>query len=141
MIPSSKILRKQAKKLKLLFNLDKKDYFKLTFEYIELKQIFLVDDFMDQTILLIDMFIQPLYIFYKMLLLEFSLLDSLSLMKSYELWISYIRFIELRSLIKEWKFMVQLVNGPWISCNDSIYHELVYADAMTRITEVYQKID
>ena len=141
MIPSSKILRKQAKKLKLLFNLDKKDYFKLAFEYIELKQIFLIDDFMDQTILLIDMFIQPLYIFYKMLLLEFSLLDSLSLMKSYELWISYIRFIELRSLIKEWKFMVQLVNGPWISCNDSLYHELVYADAMTRITEVYQKID
>lgn len=141
MIPSSKILRKQAKKLKLLFNLDKKDYFKLAFEYIELKQIFLIDDFMDQTILLIDMFIQPLYIFYKMLLLEFSLLDSLSLMKSYELWISYIRFIELRLLIKEWKFMVQLVNGPWISCNDSLYHELVYADAMTRITEVYQKID
>ncbi len=141
MIPSSKILRKQVKKLKLLFDLDKKDYFKLTFEYIELKQIFLVDDFMDKTILLIDMFIQPLYIFYKMLSLEFSLLDSLSLMKSYELWISYIRFIELRSLIKEWKFMVQLVNGPWISCNDSLYHELVYADAMTRITEVYQKID
>ncbi len=141
MIPSSKILRKQVKKLKLLFDLDKKDYFKLTFEYIELKQIFLVDDFMDKTILLIDMFIQPLYIFYKMLSLEFSLLDSLSLMKSYELWISYIRFIELRSLIKEWKFMVQLVNGPWISCNDSLYHELVYADAMTRITEVYRKID
>jgi hypothetical protein len=141
MIPSSKILRKQVKKLKLLFDLDKKDYFKLTFEYIELKQIFSVDDFMDKTILLIDMFIQPLYIFYKMLSLEFSLLDSLSLMKSYELWLSYIRFVELRSLIKEWKFMVQLVNGPWISCNDSLYHELVYADAMTRITEVYQKID
>lgn len=141
MIPSSKILRKQVKKLKLLFDLDKKDYFKLTFEYIELKQIFSVDDFMDKTILLIDMFVQPLYIFYKMLSLEFSLLDSLSLMKSYELWLSYIRFVELRSLIKEWKFMVQLVNGPWISCNDSLYHELVYADAMTRITEVYQKID
>jgi len=141
MIPSTKILRKQAKKLKLLFDLDKKDYFKLTFEYIELKQVFLVDDFMDKTILLIDMIIQPLYIFYKICSLEFSLLDSLSLMKSYELWISYIRFVELRSLIKEWKFMVQLVNGPWISSNDSLYHELVYADAMTRITEVYQKID
>ena len=73
MIPSTKILRKQVKKLKLLFDLDKKDYFKLTFEYIELKQIFLVDDFMDKTILLIDMFIQPLYIIYKILLLEFSL--------------------------------------------------------------------
>jgi len=133
MIPSSKILRKQVKKLKLLFNLDKKDYFKLIFEYIELKQVFLVDDFIDKTMLLIDMIIQPLYIFYKICLLEFSLLDSLSLMKSYELWIGYIRFVELRSLIKEWKFMVQLVNGPWISCNDSLYHELVYADAMTRI--------
>lgn len=133
MIPSSKILRKQVKKLKLLFNLDKKDYFKLTFEYIELKQVFVVDDFMDKTMLLIDMIIQPLYIFYKICLLEFSLLDSLSLIKSYELWIGYIRFVELRSLIKEWKFMVQLVNGPWISCNDSLYHELVYADAMTRI--------
>jgi hypothetical protein len=141
MIPSTKILRKQAKKLKLIFDLDKKDYFKLTFEYIELKQVFLVDDFMDKTVLFIDMIIQPLYIFYKICSLEFSLLDSLSLMKSYELWISYIRFVELRSLIKEWKFMVQLVNGPWISCNDSLYHELVYADAMTRITEVYQKID
>jgi hypothetical protein len=141
MIPSTKILRKQAKKLKLIFDLDKKDYFKLTFEYIELKQVFLVDDFMDKIVLFIDMIIQPLYIFYKICSLEFSLLDSLSLMKSYELWISYIRFVELRSLIKEWKFMVQLVNGPWISCNDSLYHELVYADAMTRITEVYQKID
>jgi len=141
MIPSTKILRKQAKKLKLIFDLDKKDYFKLTFEYIELKQVFLVDDFMNKTILLIDMILEPLYIFYKICSLEFSLLDSLSLMKSYELWISYIRFVELRSLIKEWKFMVQLVNGPWISCNDSLYHELVYADAMTRITEVYQKID
>jgi hypothetical protein len=141
MIPSTKILKKQAKKLKLLFDLDKTDYFKLTFEYIELKQMFLVDDFMDKTMLLIDMIIQPMYIFYKICSLEFSLLDSLSLMKSYELWIGYIRFIELRSLIKEWKFMVQLVNGPWISCNDSLYHELVYADAMTRITEVCQKID
>jgi hypothetical protein len=141
MIPSTKILKKQAKKLKLLFDLDKTDYFKLTFEYIELKQMFLVDDFMDKTMLLIDMIIQPMYIFYKICSLEFSLLDSLSLMKSYELWIGYIRFIELRSLIKEWKFMVQLVNGPWISCNDSLYHELVYADAMTRIIEVCQKID
>jgi hypothetical protein len=141
MIPSTKILKKQAKKLKLLFDLDKTDYFKLTFEYIELKQVFLVDDFMDKTMLLIDMIIQPMYIFYKICSLEFSLLDSLSLMKSYELWIGYIRFIELRSLIKEWIFMVQLVNGPWISCNDSLYHELVYADAMTRIIEVYQKID
>ena len=141
MIPSTKILKKQAKKLKLLFDLDKTDYFKLTFEYIELKQMFLVDDFMDKTMLLIDMLIQPMYIFYKICSLEFSLLDSLSLMKSYELWIGYIRFIELRSLIKEWKFMVQLVNGPWISCNDSLYHELVYADAMTRIIEVCQKID
>ena len=103
--------------------------------------MFLVDDFMDKTMLLIDMLIQPMYIFYKICSLEFSLLDSLSLMKSYELWIGYIRFIELRSLIKEWKFMVQLVNGPWISCNDSLYHELVYADAMTRIIEVCQKID
>ena len=66
MIPSTKILKKQAKKLKLLFDLDKKDYFKLTFEYIELKQIFSVDDFMNQTMLLIDMIIQPLYIFYKL---------------------------------------------------------------------------
>ena len=41
MIPSTKILKKQAKKLKLLFDLDKTDYFKLTFEYIELKQMFL----------------------------------------------------------------------------------------------------
>ena len=48
-----------------LFDLDKKDYFKLTFEYIELKQVFLVDDFMNQTMLLIDMIIQPMYIFYK----------------------------------------------------------------------------
>ena len=68
--------------------------------------------------------------------MDFSPLDILSIIKTHELWIDYIRYRELKFKIEEWKSIVQLVSGPWISTNNPKYHDLVYADAMTRIYNI-----
>ncbi len=56
-----------------------------------------------------------------------------SLMKTYQLWIDWLRFRELREKVDNWKMKVKSVGGPWISTNDPDYHVFVYADGMERI--------
>lgn len=135
MIPKDKVLKK---KLKLLNQkqIQKELYFELVHEYIELQEIFEVDDYLDKSMLLIDMIFYPIYLIYKIIIMDFSPLDILSIIKTHELWIDYIRYRELKFKIEEWKSIVQLVSGPWISTNNPKYHDLVYADAMTRIYNI-----
>ena len=135
MIPKDKVLKK---KLKLLNQkqIQKELYFELVHEYIELQEIFEVEDYLDKSMLLIDMIFYPIYLIYKIIIMDFSPLDILSIIKTHELWIDYIRYRELKFKIEEWKSIVQLVSGPWISTNNPKYHDLVYADAMTRIYNI-----
>ena len=132
MIPKDKVLKKKLKLLKEK-QIQKELYFELVREYIELQEIFEVEDYLDKSVLLIDMIFYPLYLIYKIIIMDFSPLDILTIIKTHQLWIDYLRYRELKFKIEEWKSIVQLVSGPWISTNNPKYHDLVYADAMTRI--------
>jgi hypothetical protein len=130
MIPTAKQLRKKIKKLKL--SVEKKPYFSLVREYLELEKKFEKNG-IDFVCLLIEMILYPLYIIYLFIQGDFSPFSALTLMKTYELWIDYFAFKELKSEIDSWISVVKKVGGPWISTNDSAYHWYVYADAMERL--------
>lgn len=134
MIPKDKVLRKKCRLIKK--QLQKEKYFEIVYEYIDLKEKFELDDYMELFMLFVDMVLYPLYTLYKIFTMDFSPLDSLTLIRTYELWIDYLRYRELKYKIQEWKSIVQLVSGPWISTNEPKYHDLVYADAMTRIYDM-----
>jgi hypothetical protein len=118
-------------------NIENKSYFNLTTEYLELQKIFLSENIFDYLILIFDLILYPIWIIFT----GMSYMDIFTLMKCFQLWKDLLRFQELHTEIWYWKFMVQLVGGPWISTNDSDYHLYVYADAMTRFIEVSQKTD
>ena len=130
MIPTAKQLRKKIKKLKL--SVEKKPYFSLVQEYLELEKKF-SKPWLDLIPLLIEMILYPLYLFYLFVQGDFSPFSMLSLVKTYELWVDYFAFRELKSELDSWVPLVKKVNGPWISTNDSAYHWYVYADAMERL--------
>jgi hypothetical protein len=118
-------------------NIENKSYFNLTTEYLELQKIFLSENIFDYLILIFDLILYPIWIIFT----GMTYMDIFTLMKCFHLWKDLLRFQELHTEIWYWKFMVQLVGGPWISTNDSDYHLYVYADAMTRFIEVSQKTD
>jgi hypothetical protein len=130
MIPSKKDFLRFRSKLKI----SDKEYFKIAYEFTELKKTFETEDTFELISLIIDLFLQPIYLIYKIATVDFSLLDALSIIKSRDLWIDFLRYLQLYWEIWYWKFMVRLVGGPWISTNDPGYHELVYADGMTRLS-------
>jgi len=136
MIPTKKELKKKLKH----YVIEKKNYFNLVEEYIQLEQKFEVETLFETFFLYLD-FIYPFYILYKIFTNTFSFLYMLSIYKSYKIMNDYIRYTELRSEIESWIFIIKCLGGPWISTNDSKYHSYVYADAMTRLIEVSQKID
>lgn len=130
MIPTTKQLRKKIKKLKL--QIEKKPYFSLVQEYLELEKKFEKSGF-ELVCLVIEMILYPLYILYQFTQGDFSPFSGLSLIKTYETWIDYFAFRELKAEINSWIFKIKKVGGPWISTNDSAYHWYVYADAMERL--------
>jgi len=136
MIPTKKELKKKLKQ----YVIEKKNYFHLVEEYIQLQKKFEVQTFFETLFLYLD-FLYPFYILYKIFTNTFHILDFLSIYKSYKIINDYIRYTELESEIERWIFIIKCLGGPWISTNDSKYHLYVYADAMTRLIEVSQKID
>jgi hypothetical protein len=138
MIPTKKQLRKKIKKNKL--KLEKKPYFSLVKELIELQNKFLNKTYFELFQLIFEMILYPLYILYQLILGDYSPFYMLSLFKTYELWLDYFRFRELQEEVNSWISIVKQLDGPWISTNDSTYHLYVYADAMERLV-VSQKTD
>lgn len=136
MIPSTKRLKKRLKKLGL--KVEKKPYFSLVEEFLDLQKKF-ETTFFEKCLLGIDMILYPLYMLCQIWLGDYSPFYILAFSKTYGLWIEYFRFRELHEEINSWKSIVKKVDGPWISTNDSQYHLYVYADAMQRL--VYQKTD
>ena len=130
MIPTTKHLRKKIKKLKL--QIEKKPYFSLVQEYIELEKKF-SKPWLDLIPLIIEMLLYPLYILYLFSQGDFSPFSLISLIKTYELWMEYLRFRDLKQELDSWIPLIKKVGGPWISTNDSVYHWYVYADAMERL--------
>ena len=130
MIPTTKQLRKKIKKLKL--KVEKKPYFSLVQEYIELEKKFM-KPWLDLLPLIIEMILYPLYLFYLFIQGDFSPFSILSLVKTYELWMEYFEYRKLKLELDSWIPVVKKVGGPWISTNESVYHWYVYADAMERL--------
>lgn len=127
MIPNPSSLKKMNEGL----HISQQPYFELAHEYLQLKTIFLPNDLIDFGVLIFDLILYPIWILVSG---ESSLMDIFPLMKCGQLWKDLIRFQELSTEIWYWKFVVNLVGGPWISTNDPDYHTLVYADAMTRLS-------
>jgi hypothetical protein len=123
--------------------LNKKNYFSLAEEYIGLQTTFQKESIFEKLSLVVDMLVYPfvnicMILFYKQ---ELSLFTVMMIHKTVSLWINWIRYIELRNEINEWKKIVSYVNGPFISCNDPKYHAYVYADTLQRLHNVfYNKI-
>ena len=130
MIPTTKQLRKKIKKLKL--KVEKKPYFSLVQEYIELEKKFEKSG-VELIPLIIEMILYPLYILYQFIQGDFSPFSGLTLIKTYEIWMDYSTFRKLKAEINTWISLVKQLGGPWISTNDSAYHWYVYADAMERL--------
>jgi len=137
MIPTKKQLKKKIKKEKI--TIEKKPYFSLVKEFLELQQKFLKPYF-ELLPLIFEMILYPLYVIYQCCIGDFSPFYMISLVKAYESWLDYFRFVELQKEIHSWMPIVKKVGGPWISTNNQEYHWYVYADAMERLV-VCQKTD
>jgi len=136
MIPTNKQLKKKIKKNKI--HIEKKPYFSLVRDFLELNERF-SKDYFELIPLFLEMILYPLYVLYQLIIGDYSPFHILTLFKTYELCIDYFKFLELQAELNSWIPIVKKIGGPWISTNDSKYHWYVYADAMERM--VSQKID
>jgi hypothetical protein len=134
MIPDSRRIQQMKQGL----HIPDLPYFTLAHEHIDLEKIFLPEDLLDFCVLLFDLILYPVWILFSG---QPSVMDMFPLLKCGQLWRDLFRYQELSAELWYWKIIVKLVGGPWISTNDPTYHPLVYADAMTRLTGVYQKTD
>ena len=130
MIPDSKVLRKKCRKQKLKFR--EGNYFEVADELVTLESKFVCETFIDKTILMMDMFVYPLYVLIQLCMMNFSISYVFGLIKSYEVWFDWLRREELRHEVAEWVRIVRSVDGPWISCSSPEFHVFVYADGMER---------
>jgi len=129
MLPEWKDLRKKARKITVAND----GYFALSEEYVELKKKFYCEDLMDTLYLWFDMVIHPIYIVVRLCMLNFSAMYVFTLIKTYQIWIDWLRLQELESKVDSWKTTVRSLGGPWISSNTPDLHVFVYADGMERI--------
>ena len=129
MLPEWKDLRKKARKIKIRDD----GYFALSEEYVGLKDKFHCQDLMDTLYLWFDMVFYPVYIIIRLCMLDFSAMYILTLVKTYQLWIDWMRLQELETKVESWKITVRSLGGPWISSNIPELHVFVYADGMERI--------
>ena len=107
-----------------------KHYFKEAEEFIALKATY--DEMSWWTIF--DMASPLITIVIALITKKFpDLFSILGIHKSFEHWVNYFRYLELRSYFTEWKAIVDAVGGPFISTNDPTYMAYVYADGMHRI--------
>jgi len=129
MLPEWKELRKRSRKI----NVPDNGYFALSEEYVDLKRKFHCEDLMDTLYLWFDMIIHPIYIVIRLCMLSFSAMHVFTLIKTYQIWIDWLRLQELDKNVESWKTTVRSMGGPWISSNTPDLHVFVYADGMERI--------
>lgn len=115
--------------------LNKKRYFSIAEEFVNLEKLFKLETLFEKVSLLIDMIIYPIYTLFSILLYnqQLGVMTIMSIHKTVTKWQQYFRYLELKSDIYKWKAMVRSVGGPFISTNDDTYHSYVYADGMQRL--------
>jgi hypothetical protein len=129
MLPEWKDLRKSSRKIKL----SDENYFDLVDEYVGLKEKFKCESPLETIHLWIDMVFYPIYIVFKLCMLDFSISNILTFVQTYNLWIDWFRLQELEAKFETWKKTVRSLGGPWISSNTLELQPFVYADGMERI--------
>jgi hypothetical protein len=115
--------------------LNKKRYFSIAEEFVNLEKLFKLETLFEKVSLLIDMIIYPIYTLFSILFYnqQLGIMTIMSIHKTVTKWQQYFRYLELNSDIYKWKAMVRSVGGPFISTNDDTYHSYVYADGMQRL--------
>ena len=131
MIPEFKHLQRRCRKYNI--QIKESPFFEEANEFVELGRKFNSESTLQTVTLWIDMILYPIFIFYRACMLQFSPMFVMSLMKSYQLWVSWFRYQVLIQNARMWTQTVRLMGGPWISSNDPEYHIFVYADGMQRL--------
>jgi hypothetical protein len=110
--------------------LNNTDYFREADEYIQLHQLFKTETFYEKFGLFMKLIGNLILAF---VWKSQALSMSFTIYRMVEDWKQYIRYLEIRSKIREWKELVRSVGGPFISTNDPTYQCYVYADGMQRL--------
>ena len=115
--------------------LNRTDYFAVADEIIKLTQLFKRETVIENLNFWVDMVIHPLVTVGSVLFLnqDLGMFTILTIYKTITKWQQYFRYVELTYQTKEWKQIVTLAGGPFISTNDETYHMYVYADGMQRL--------
>ena len=133
MIPDKFFITKEIADYFILNNQTK--FFEVADEYVVLQQKFIRESLIEKILLWVDLLVSPLLTLYSFITTKQmpGMFSMLSLQKTIVLWVDYIKFNFLAKEIHEWTKLVRSVHGPFISCNDPIYHTFVYADGMERL--------
>jgi hypothetical protein len=110
--------------------LNKKDYFGIAEEYIQLHQLFKIDTFYEKLNLFMKLIGNLVFSF---LWKSHILSTCLTLYKTITEWKQFMRYTQIKQEIKEWKSLLTSIGGPYISTNDETYQSYVYADGMQRL--------
>lgn len=110
--------------------LNRHEYFAVAEEYTQLKQLFKTDTFYEKLSLFMKLIGNMLMSF---LWKSSSISLALTCYRMVEDWKQYIRYMELKNTLHEWKEVVRSAGGPFISTNDDTYQSYVYADGMQRL--------
>lgn len=110
--------------------LNKKNYFAMAEEYINLKPLFKIDTFYEKLSLFMKLIGNILLtIIWKSQPLNIGL----TIYQAFNDWKQYLHYLDLKKQINEWKELVHSAGGPYISTNDETYQSYVYADGMQRL--------
>ena len=110
--------------------LNRQNYFAIAEEYTQLKQLFKTETFYEKLSLFMKLAGNLLMSF---LWKSSSISLALTCYRLAEDWKQYIRYLELKTRLHEWKEIVHSAGGPFISTNDETYQSYVYADGMQRL--------
>jgi len=115
--------------------LNTKPYFKMADEFVRLNQLFKNETTFEKLNFWIDMVIHPLINIISILLFkqQLGVFTILSIHKTVTKWQSYLKYLELKTEIDEWKAIIHSIGGPFISTNDDTYQSYVYADGIQRL--------
>ena len=110
--------------------LNKKNYFAIADEYIELHSRFKTDTYYET----LNVFMKLLGNLLLSILFRSSPMSiALSLYQTVQVILEYIRYLDMKQQIREWKEIVHSIGGPFISTNDETYQSYVYADGIQRL--------
>lgn len=115
--------------------LNKKKYFSIAEEFINLTQIFKNETLFKKLNFWIDMILYPILTLISIVRYnqKLGVFKIMYIHKAVTKWQQYFRYLELKSEIDEWKLIIESTGGPVISTNDDTYQAYVYADAIQRL--------